>query len=65
MRLVIGTDYRLVLPFSALGGALVLAVADLVARSGPIEYPVGAVTAVLGAPVFIWLLYRRRTGGGL
>ena len=65
VRLVIGTDYRLVLPFSALGGALVLAVADLVARSGPIEYPVGAVTAVLGAPVFIWLLYRRRAGGGL
>lgn len=59
VRLLVGTDYRLVLPFSALGGALVLAAADLVARSGPVELPVGIVTALLGAPVFILLLYRR------
>jgi iron complex transport system permease protein len=59
VRLLVGTDYRLVLPFSALGGALVLAAADLVARAGPVELPVGVVTAFLGAPVFIWLLYRR------
>ena len=64
VRLLVGTDYRLVLPFSALGGALVLSAADLVARSGPVELPVGVVTAVLGAPVFIWLLHRRRVGGG-
>ena len=59
VRLLVGTDYRLVLPFSALGGALVLVAADLVARSGPVELPVGIVTALLGAPVFILLLYRR------
>jgi iron complex transport system permease protein len=59
VRLLVGTDYRLVLPFSALGGALVLAAADLVARAGPVELPVGVVTAFLGAPVFIWLLHRR------
>ncbi|MFQ4137013.1 FecCD family ABC transporter permease [Nodosilinea sp. PGN35] len=64
VRLLVGTDYRLVLPFSALGGALVLAAADLVARAGPVELPVGVVTAFLGAPVFIWLLYRRNTLGG-
>ena len=65
VRLLVGTDYRLVLPFSALGGALVLSAADLIARAGPVELPVGGVTALLGAPVFIWLLYRRRTGGGM
>ncbi|WP_204137998.1 iron ABC transporter permease [Halomicronema sp. CCY15110] len=63
VRLLVGTDYRLVLPFSTLGGALVLAGADLLARTGPVELPVGAVTALLGAPVFIALLYRRRFGG--
>ncbi|MEM9978533.1 MAG: iron ABC transporter permease, partial [Cyanobacteria bacterium P01_D01_bin.2] len=65
VRLLVGTDYRLVLPFSALGGALVLSAADLAARIGPVELPVGAVTAVLGAPVFIWLLHRRRATGGV
>ncbi|MEM8804903.1 MAG: iron ABC transporter permease [Cyanobacteria bacterium P01_G01_bin.38] len=59
VRLLVGNDYRIVLPFSALGGALVLAIADLVARLGPTELPVGIVTAILGAPVFLWLLYRR------
>ena len=63
VRLFVGTDYRLVLPFSALGGALVLSGADLIARIGPVELPVGVVTAILGAPVFIWLLYRRSRGG--
>ena len=65
VRLLVGTDYRLVLPFSALGGALVLSAADLAARLGPVELPVGAVTAVLGAPVFIGLLYRRRVMGSV
>lgn len=66
VRLLVGTDYRLVLPFSAIGGALVLSIADLLARLGPTEVPVGIVTAVMGAPVFLWLLYRRRSVvGGL
>lgn len=64
VRRLVGTDYRLVLPFSAVGGALLLASADLLARAGPIELPVGVVTALLGAPVFIGLLYRRSAGGG-
>lgn len=65
VRLLVGTDYRLVLPFSAFGGALVLSAADLIARTGPVELPVGVVTAMLGAPVFIWLLHRRRMRGGV
>lgn len=59
VRLLVGNDYRLVLPFSAVGGALVLCIADLLARLGPIELPVGIVTSIMGAPVFMWLLYRR------
>ncbi|MEO0869662.1 MAG: iron ABC transporter permease [Cyanobacteria bacterium J06642_11] len=59
IRLLVGNDYRLVLPFSAVGGALVLCIADLLARLGPIELPVGIVTSIMGAPVFMWLLYRR------
>ncbi|MEO0947460.1 MAG: iron ABC transporter permease [Cyanobacteria bacterium J06641_5] len=52
-------DYRAVVPLSALGGALVLMLADWVSRLGAVELPVGAVTALLGSPAFIALLYRR------
>ena len=58
-RLLIGNDYKYVLPFSALIGGLTLSTADLIARSGPIEVPVGIVTSLLGAPIFILILYRR------
>jgi iron complex transport system permease protein len=59
IRLIVGTDYRAVLPLSAVGGALVLSFADLLSRLGAVEIPVGAVTALLGSPLFIYLLYRR------
>lgn len=59
VRLLVGSDYRWILPLSALGGAWVLIVADLISRLGAIELPVGAVTALLGSPLFIWLLYQR------
>lgn len=59
VRLLVGTDYRWVVPLSAVGGAWVLTLADLLARVGAIELPVGAVTALLGSPLFIWLLYNR------
>lgn len=58
VRLLVGTDYRLCLPLSALGGAWLLTFADLLSRLGAVELPVGAVTALLGSPLFIWLLYR-------
>ncbi len=59
VRLLVGTDYRWVVPLSAVGGAWVLTFADLLARAGAIELPVGVVTALLGSPLFIWLLYYR------
>lgn len=60
VRLVIGPDHRVLLPASFLGGAIVLVVADLLARVviAPIELPVGIVTALLGGPFFVWLLVR-------
>lgn len=58
VRLLVGTDYRAVLPLSAVAGAWVLTAADLLSRLGSIELPVGAVTALLGSPVFVWLLTR-------
>ncbi|WP_144416044.1 iron ABC transporter permease [Calothrix sp. 336/3] len=62
VRLLVGTDYRIVLPLSAIAGALVLTFADVVSRLTAVELPVGAVTALLGSPLFIWLLYRRQSG---
>jgi iron complex transport system permease protein len=62
VRLVIGNDYRFLLPTSALFGAILVVVADTVARTAfdPHELPVGVFTAVMGGPVFI-LLVRHRT----
>ena len=61
MRLLIGPDHRLLLPLSAIGGAILLLLSDLVARTiiAPVELPVGLITALLGAPFFISLLRRR------
>ncbi len=61
VRLILGPDHRLLLPASILGGATLMVVADLIARTilAPIEIPVGIVTAVFGGPFFIWLLVRR------
>ena len=60
LRLAIGTDHRLLVPASFLGGATFLVAADTVARTAlaPAELPVGVVTALLGGPFFIWLLRR-------
>ncbi|MFG3453946.1 FecCD family ABC transporter permease [Stutzerimonas stutzeri] len=58
MRLMIGPDHRLLLPASALAGGSLLLFADLLARLmlGPAELPIGIVTALLGAPFFLYLL---------
>ena len=60
MRLIFGTDHRTLLPTAALGGAIALVFADTLARTvvAPTELAVGAVTAVVGAPLFIYLLRR-------
>ncbi|PPB49250.1 iron ABC transporter permease [Arthrobacter pityocampae] len=62
VRLLVGSDYRWILPFSALLGPVLLLGADIVGRVvlPPSEVQVGIMTAVLGAPVFIWLVRRRR-----
>ncbi|HEY4634064.1 MAG TPA: iron chelate uptake ABC transporter family permease subunit, partial [Candidatus Limnocylindrales bacterium] len=61
VRLLVGPSARLVLPLSALGGAVLLAYADLAARLLG-DIPVGVVTALLGAPFFIIVLRRSRAG---
>jgi iron complex transport system permease protein len=61
VRLIVGPSARLVLPLSAIGGAALLAYADLVARMLG-EIPVGVVTAVIGAPFFLLVLRRARAG---
>lgn len=62
IRLLIGEDYRFLLPLSMLGGAALVVYADTAARTlfDPIELPVGILLACLGAPFFLYLLRRRR-----
>lgn len=61
-RLWIGNDHRFLIPCSALGGAAFLALCDTAARSlfSPTEVPVGVLTALLGVPVLLWLLFRQK-----
>ena len=67
IRLIIGPDHRYVLPGSLLLGAALLTAADLLARTvaSPAEVPIGIVTALVGAPFFLYLLVRDRTTGRL
>jgi iron complex transport system permease protein len=60
VRLTVGSDNRLVVPLSAIAGAIFVVLADTVARTviAPRELPVGAITALIGAPMFIYLLRR-------
>lgn len=61
LRLRFGNDQRMLLPAAALGGGALLMLADLVARTviAPTQLPVGVITAMIGVPVFLWLLSRR------
>lgn len=65
MRLWFGADYRRLLPLSLLGGAAALLLADVLARvvMAPQELPVGIVTALAGAPFFLWVLRRAKNQG--
>ena len=60
LRLVLGPDHRLLIPAAALGGAAFLVLCDTAARTlpGGRELPVGAITAMLGGPLFLYLLSR-------
>ena len=66
LRLATGPDHGTLLPNAALLGASLLLGADLIARTliAPAELPIGIVTAVLGAPVFLWILLQRRGRAG-
>ncbi|MDM2834420.1 Fe(3+) dicitrate ABC transporter permease subunit FecD [Citrobacter sp. Cpo091] len=62
VRSITGGSHRWLLPVSAMAGALLLVVADLLARivHPPLELPAGVLTAIIGAPWFVWLLVRMR-----
>ena len=62
IRMLWGGDHRVVIPLAALGGAVSLILADAVSRAAfrPLELPIGVVTAVLGVPLFLFLLRRSR-----
>ncbi|MDU4355523.1 MAG: iron ABC transporter permease [Phytobacter diazotrophicus] len=61
MRLWLGADHRALVPGSVLAGAILLLIADTIARTvvAPAEMPVGLLTSVLGAPWFLWLIFRQ------
>jgi iron complex transport system permease protein len=60
-RFAIGSDNRILIPVSALGGGVLLCIADLIGKSivSPMELPAGIITAILGAPYFLYLLRRK------
>jgi iron complex transport system permease protein len=61
VRLMVGSDHRVVLPASALFGGAFLIGCDVIARTAmsPVELPVGVITALIGGPFFLWLLVRK------
>jgi iron complex transport system permease protein len=63
VRLVWGADYRRILPVSMIGGAVLLLFTDTAARTilAPQEIPVGIITALIGAPFFLWILHRSKS----
>lgn len=64
MRMCLGADHRWMLPGSVLSGALLLLIADTLARTlvAPAEMPVGLLTSLLGGPWFLWLILRHKGG---
>jgi len=58
LRRLVGGDHRVLMPLSALGGAILLLWADTLARTlaRPVELPVGVITALIGAPLFLWVM---------
>nr|WP_029268107.1 iron ABC transporter permease [Virgibacillus alimentarius] len=62
LRIMIGGDHKYLLPASALGGGLLVVLADTIARSAfePIEIPVGILLSFLGGPFFLYMIHRRR-----
>jgi len=67
VRLVVSADHRLLLPVAGIVGGIFLMMADTVARTAlsPSEFPVGVITALVGGPIFLWLLTTRQTQLGM
>jgi ABC-type Fe3+-siderophore transport system permease subunit len=63
-RALVGGAHSRVLPVAALLGALLVSLADTIGRTAiaPAQVPAGLLTALIGAPYFVWLLWRSRTG---
>jgi iron complex transport system permease protein len=64
LRIWLGADHRVIAPCSFLIGGAFVAICDVFSRTvlAPVEIPVGVITALLGGPVFIWMLRGRRKG---
>jgi len=64
VRLLVGSSHRAVIPAAAFAGGALLVTADLAARTvvAPRQLPVGALTALIGVPLFLWLMHRRSAG---
>jgi len=62
VRMIFGPDNRILIPVSAITGAILLVFSDTIARTllSPVELPVGIITALLGAPFFCYLLRKRK-----
>jgi iron complex transport system permease protein len=62
VRMVLGSDHRVVIPAAAILGGVLLVLADLLARTliAPRQLPVGALTAMIGVPLFLVLMRRQR-----
>ncbi len=62
IRLMVGADHRVLLPYSAVGGALFMLVCDTMARTlaSPADIPVGIITSLFGAPFFVYLLVKKK-----
>lgn len=66
VRILIGPNHRMLIPFSALGGAILLVVADTLARTlfSPMEVPIGVIMSLIGAPFFLYILRTKTQGSG-
>ena len=62
VRLFIGPNHKYLIPGSALLGAIILTISDLIAKSvvAPAQLPLGVVTALIGAPFFVWLIINQK-----
>ena len=62
IRLIGGVNHNYLLPSSALGGAILMVISDLISRTivQPAELPIGLITSAIGSPFFLWLIFRMK-----